>query len=392
MDLTRFDAGVLNRQPAPTRKAHASGAVRHAPAGIVVRTLKIDYGRAAEIADIRRCLSPYSLRATRRTRLGRLMRSKRQGTPSAYRSNLLWTLWSVARGLRRAKLAEASPDSGGTGKSGDNDSALWWSVIVPLLIPLLTLLSLTAVFRLTNADIAICRVFFGAGDGSWSIGESQPWKFAYSYGTLPGVAIGIGGLAIGAASLAWRRLRAYRDAGFFLAAVLAIGPGLLVNGLFKPYWCRPRPKQIVEFGGTQQFVHVWGWTSERMCKSFPSGHASMGFYLLAPAFVLYRRRRRLALAFAALGVTWGSVLGVARIAQGGHFPSDVLWSAGMTYLSALALCYLFKLGERGTLRNGADHPARFEPIVIGAEAARSIRPVAEERLSADQEADRRKAA
>jgi membrane-associated PAP2 superfamily phosphatase len=265
-------------------------------------------------------------------------------------------------------------------------------VAVPLLIPLSTLLSLTALFRLTNADIAICRVFFGAGDGSWSTGEAEPWKFAYSYGTLPGLAIGIGGLAVGVASLAWRRLRAYRDAGFFLAAVLAIGPGLLVNGLFKPYWSRPRPRQIVEFGGDQQFVHVWGWTSERMCKSFPSGHASMGFYLMAPAFLLYRRRRRLALGFVALGLTWGSVLGVARVAQGGHFPSDVLWSAGMTYLSALALCYLFNLGKSGVSRARTDQPARFEPIVIGPKTARDIPPAADKPLPAEEEADRRKAA
>jgi len=118
----------------------------------------------------------------------------------------------------------------------------------------------------------------------------------------------------------------------------------------------------------------------------------MGFYLLTPAFLLYRRRRGLALGFVALGLTWGSVLGVARIAQGGHFPSDVLWSAGMTYLSGLALCYLFNLGKPGAVRPGIDQSAEFEPIVIGADAAREFRPAADELLPADKEADRRKAA
>jgi len=33
------------------------------------------------------------------------------------------------------------------------------------------------------------------------------------------------------------------------------------------------------------------------CNSFPSGHASTGFYLMAPAFVLYRRRPGWAAAF-----------------------------------------------------------------------------------------------
>jgi len=261
-----------------------------------------------------------------------------------------------------------------------------------LLIPLVPLLSLTVLFRLTDADIAICQAFYDAGDGSWSVGEAGLWKFVYSYGTLPGVALGIAALAIGAASLAWPRLHAYRDAGFFLATVLAVGPGLLVNGVFKPHWCRPRPTQIVEFGGNQEFVPVWGWTSERMCKSFPSGHASMGFYLMAPAFLLYRRRRRLALGFVGLGLAGGVVLGIARIAQGGHFPSDVLWSAGMTYLSALALYCLFNLGRHGALCADADQPAEFKPVVVGAEAAHGIRPATDERRPADEEADRRKAA
>lgn len=314
------------------------------------------------------------------------MRSKKQGTPSLIGSNLLWTLWSVARGPRRLKVVRSNFGSTGATKSSAGGSTVLWSIIVPVVIPIAALLSLTALFRFTHADISICQHFFCAEDGSWSLGETEPWKFAYAYGPLPGLILGIGGLAIGVASLTWRRLRAYREAGFFLAAVLAIGPGLVINGLFKPNWCRPRPRQIVEFGGDQQFVCVWGRPTERVCKSFPSGHASMGFYLMAPAFLLYRRRRRLALGFVALGLTWGTLLGVARIAQGGHFPSDVLWSAGMTYLSALALYYLFNLGKRRALRSDAGQPAGFEPIVIGAEAAGDVRP------ATDEGAGRRKAA
>jgi len=320
------------------------------------------------------------------------MRNKNQVMPSAERTPHPRTSWSVARWTRGSEVADATPSLDGKTKTDDSDPAVVRRIAVPVLIPLLALLSLTALFRLTNADIAICRVFYGQDSVAWPMAEANLWKFAYTYGTLPGLVLGIGGLAIGTASLAWRRLRGYREAGFFLAAVLALGPGLLVNGLFKPYWCRPRPKQVVEFGGDQQFVHVWGRTSARMCKSFPSGHASIGFYLMAPAFLLYRRRRRVALGFVALGLVWGMLLGVARIAQGGHFPSDVLWSAGMTYLSGLALCYLFNLGKPGVSRVDVDQPIEFEPILIGAEAARDIRPAVGDRLPADEEVDRRKAA
>lgn len=320
------------------------------------------------------------------------MRSTKQGMPSILRLDSLRTLWSALPGSRAFKTAQGTSIPVGKDESGHDDSTPFWRGFIPLLIPLVPLLSLTMLFRLTDADIAICRAFYDAGDGSWAVGEAGLWKFVYSYGTLPGMAVGIAALAIGVASLAWRRLSAYRNAAFFLAAVLAVGPGLLVNTVFKPHWCRPRPRQIAEFGGTQQFVPVWSRTSERMCKSFPSGHASIGFYLMAPAFLFYRRRRRLTLGFVGLGLAGGIVLGIARIAQGGHFPSDVLWSAGMTYLSAVALYCLFGLGGRGALRTDVDDAAGFKPVVVAAEATRGIRPVTDERRRPDEEADRRKAA
>jgi hypothetical protein len=52
--------------------------------------------------------------------------------------------------------------------------------------------------------------------------------------------------------------------------------------------------------------------------------------------VLRRRRRRAAWAFLAAGVAWGGLMGAARMMAGGHFLSDVVWSAGMTWLVALA--------------------------------------------------------
>ena len=42
----------------------------------------------------------------------------------------------------------------------------------------------------------------------------------------------------------------------FLALTLALGPGLLVNGLIKEHSHRPRPFQTQDFGGTWQFSSV----------------------------------------------------------------------------------------------------------------------------------------
>jgi membrane-associated PAP2 superfamily phosphatase len=163
---------------------------------------------------------------------------------------------------------------------------------------------------------------------------------------LPALLLGAGALAVSIGSCWIDRLRFWRKAGWFVALSLALGPGLIVNGLLKPSWGRPRPAHIVEFGGTVQYAPVWSPGVAPGAMSFPSGHASMGFFLIVPAFLLYRKHRLLAVLFFALGLCLGSTVGLARMIQGRHFPSDVLWSAACVYYSALFLYILFRFDTR----------------------------------------------
>jgi lipid A 4'-phosphatase len=128
------------------------------------------------------------------------------------------------------------------------------------------------------------------------------------------------------------RLRQLRAAGFLLLLML-LGPGLLVNVL-KDNWGRARPAQITEFGGTAHFTPFLVPAKEcaRNC-SFPSGHAAIGFWFMGPAFT-DRRRRTL---WFGLGILCGLGIGCVRIAQGGHFLSDVLFSGWIVYGTALVL-------------------------------------------------------
>jgi lipid A 4'-phosphatase len=128
------------------------------------------------------------------------------------------------------------------------------------------------------------------------------------------------------------RPRQLRAAGFLLLLML-LGPGLLVNAL-KDSWGRARPAQITEFGGAAHFTPFLIPAKEcaRNC-SFPSGHAAIGFWFMGPAFI-DRRRRTL---WFALGILCGLGIGCVRIAQGGHFLSDVLFSGWIVYGTALVL-------------------------------------------------------
>jgi len=131
-----------------------------------------------------------------------------------------------------------------------------------------------------------------------------------------------------AASL-WLRLRGRplwrldRNVLIFLLAALAIGPGIIANTVLKDHWGRARPLQISAFGGTKTFTGapLPADQCERNC-AFVSGHAALAFSLVGFTFLMPAgRQRRIALG-AVLGL--GALIGLARIASGHHFLSDVV--------------------------------------------------------------------
>ena len=223
--------------------------------------------------------------------------------------------------------------------------------LIAVILPMLVVMLATAWFRSTDADLAVCRQFYSHHGNEWPLGQHPLSQALYHYGPWPALAIGIGGLGIAILGLFLKQLQKYISGGLFLAGVLALGPGLIIFAVSKPAWNRPRPCLVREFGGRYDFVPVGDWGERQDSKSFPSGHAAMGFYLITPAFLLYRRRRRWAIGFLVLGLAYGMLIGGVRIAQGGHFPSDVLWSAAIIYFSAVFLhiawqCIARHLGER----------------------------------------------
>jgi lipid A 4'-phosphatase len=119
-------------------------------------------------------------------------------------------------------------------------------------------------------------------------------------------------------------------AAAFLLLSLALGPGLLVNAVLKDHWGRARPAQVTEFAGSQHFTPALIPADQcaRNC-SFPAGHPAIGFYLVSFAFLLGNPRRRRVAECAAIAA--GALIGVVRMAQGGHFLSDVVFSGLLVY-------------------------------------------------------------
>ena len=120
----------------------------------------------------------------------------------------------------------------------------------------------------------------------------------------------------------------------YLLLALIMGPGLVVNSLFKDQWGRARPHQVEQFGGEKQFTPpiLIADQCERNC-SFVSGDPSVGFYFLAFALAFPAWR----LFFLCLTFGLGGLFGVTRIVQGAHFFTDVVFSMLFTFLVCAAL-------------------------------------------------------
>jgi membrane-associated PAP2 superfamily phosphatase len=188
-------------------------------------------------------------------------------------------------------------------------------------------------------DLALSALFYTAQQTpAWYLKDARPWGWLYAYGELPAIIMAIGAALVLLASLyrvAWRQ---YRRTCLLLVLAVALGPGLLVNGLLKPLWGRPRPRHIEQFAGTQAYRPWWQPGGPGAGESFPSGHAAMGYVLLAGA-VLVSGGRRVWLGRLALGgaLAYGTLVGIARIVQGGHFASDIVWSGLLMYVTVLGL-------------------------------------------------------
>jgi membrane-associated PAP2 superfamily phosphatase len=186
----------------------------------------------------------------------------------------------------------------------------------------------------------------------WIFRDNEPYgffstpffDFIYLWGVLPAQ------LTFLAATLSlilsrWvERLKRYRTICLVLSLTLAIGSGFITHTVFKEMWGRPRPRQIVNFGGNQSFRPFYEpqlGQSPEPSKSFPSGHSTCGFYFFCIYF-LGRRLNKPALAKTGLviSILLGSALSLARIVQGGHFISDIVTAALIMWLTAYFVDYL----------------------------------------------------
>jgi lipid A 4'-phosphatase len=194
--------------------------------------------------------------------------------------------------------------------------------------------AITVLFWATDLDLRTQALAYSPVAPHWPYGRLLGWALVYHFGTLPGLMLSV--MAAVGFGLSFMRpeLVRWRYPCLFLVLLLALGPGLVVNVLAKGFGGRPRPDQILQFGGLLEFRHPFEPGFAHKGFSFLCGHCSMGFMFMGLFFLLRGWRRWACLVG---GFLFGLLQGVGRIVQGSHFASDALLGATLMFTLAAAL-------------------------------------------------------
>lgn len=140
-----------------------------------------------------------------------------------------------------------------------------------------------------------------------------------------------------------------------LLGLLLLVPGLLVNQGLKEHLGRARAVKVEQFGGQDRFTPAFV-VSDAGGGSFSSGHAATGFWLVAVAYTLTGRFG----VWAWVTVLYALLLGLMRIAVGGHFLSDVIASGFFVWIGWFMLSALICPGDAARCGE-ADNDAERSP-------------------------------
>ncbi len=213
-----------------------------------------------------------------------------------------------------------------------------------LFLVCLVLIGATLVIWLTNADRYVTSLFYTPGQRWPGPGVTEDiWCIIYNLAPIPSLLFGTVALFVIMLGVKFRALRRYRKAAIFMLLLLILCPWLLVNIVFKENLGRPRPREITEFNGRYAYHQFWQPGPTETNSSFPSGHASIAFATLGPWFLIRKRGNGKLESFVfAASIGWGGLVGYARIYQGAHFLSDIIWAGGFVFITGELLSIWLK--------------------------------------------------
>jgi membrane-associated PAP2 superfamily phosphatase len=227
----------------------------------------------------------------------------------------------------------------------NNKNMLW-------LLPILFLIMITPFTPWL--DMTITGLFYHAENPLLERFSFGPFfDFAFNYLVIPAWVVFILSALFLVLSYVSKKFKSWQSPCLVLLLTFIVGAGFFTHLMLKDHWGRPRPKQVSEFGGIQEFRPYYSpnfFNQPEPSKSFPCGHCTMGFYFFALALIGKRLNKKwMIYAGYSLAIGLGTLLGSVRIMQGGHFFSDVLFSACLMWLTALSMDFLVYSSQESIL-------------------------------------------
>lgn len=242
-----------------------------------------------------------------------------------------------------------SPDAVGAAAaaaSAQPSLAPFSNIAMAVLLGVLLALALVLFYRLPEIDRSVASWFFvettcgsgmpaGAVCGWFPLRDSPPFmalrQFLQYLPVALAAALGIASLVRMLMGPKLERRRLLQAAAVFWTYVLSVG--LVVNGIFKEFWGRPRPVQTDVFGGDFPFVPA-GEISSYCAKncSFFSGEAAAAAWLICLVCLLPPRYASVKPLAYGVAIALTLATSVLRMSFGAHYLSDVVVASLTTLL------------------------------------------------------------
>jgi lipid A 4'-phosphatase len=181
-------------------------------------------------------------------------------------------------------------------------------------------------------DLRLSEPFFNPDHLGFWTRVDPTWLRARTYAVWITTAVAVPAFAAlaGKLLLPRRRMLLPARAVLLMIATLALAPGLVANVVLKDNWARPRPIDVTEFKGEEHFRPWWDPRGDcpKNC-SFIAGEPAGAFWTMSAAAVAPPAVRPLAYG---LALAFGAASGFVRLAAGGHFVSDIVFSGVFTFL------------------------------------------------------------
>ncbi|MFH0960425.1 MAG: phosphatase PAP2 family protein [Pseudomonadota bacterium] len=209
----------------------------------------------------------------------------------------------------------------------------------------LSALAISFLIHIYGLDLRIAAELhdLSMGEAGWMTGKASPWIKFYRYGEYPAVIMAVIAFVAFLFTKAGKLPVKFAKPCLVIVLTVILGPGLVVNGILKNFWGRPRPADTVLFGGTCPERGLADPGGPGAGKSFVCGHCANAF-AVASGVALFPYFPGVAGLFLGAGLTFGALGSFARMAQGAHYLSDAFWS-GIIVLSIIVWLYfcVFKI-------------------------------------------------